>query len=235
MHQAARDSRPSQLATGDGMRLKPIRKGGHRMNRFGAYIVFIILMLACLASQEANAFNIYLVREEIVGQEYNDVWKRWFDKKFSIWVGVSENNTEYIFFKGETGLGDATVMVQNSKTTREKLRKAVVKAIEWSDVARKNQADTTKSLGCFGRDKYDLCEKNGEAFDENQVGLKFFAANSGKQTNLIINIVDRDNQFIKASIYVDLPEMKKMLDAVYQIESALEKARKTAKDQKLFK
>ncbi len=205
------------------------------MNRFRAPIVLIILLLACLVFQEAHAFIIYRVGEEIIGQEYNDVWKRWFDKKFSIWVGVSENNTEYIFFKGETGLGDATVIVEYSKTTREKLRKAVEKAIQWSDIARKNQVDTTKSLGCFGWDEYDLCEKNGSAFNENQMGLSFFAVNGGKQTNLIISIVDRDNQFIKTSIYVDLQQMKKMLNAVDQIESVLEKAHKTAKDQKLFK
>jgi len=205
------------------------------MHRFQVSIVFVILMLAILAFQKAYAFNIYRVGEEMIGQEYNDVWKRWFDKEFSIWVGVSEDNTEYLFFKGETGLGDATVMVQNYKTTREKLRKAVVKSIEWSDVARENGADATKSLGCFGRDKYGLCEEHGTAFDENQMGLTFFAANSGKQTNLIISLVDRDNQFIKTSIYIDLQEMKKMLNVVDQIESTLEKARKTVKDKKLFK
>jgi hypothetical protein len=205
------------------------------MRRFKIPIVFSILMLALFSFQKAYAFNTYRVGEEIVGQEYNDVWKRWFDKRFSIWVGVSENNTEYIFFEGETGLGDATVMVQNSKATRDKLKKAVEKAIEWSDVARKNQADTSKSLGCFGRDKYGLCEKKGSAFDENQMGLSFFAANGGKQTNLVISMVDRDNQFIKTTIYVDVPDMKKMLKAIEDIESEFEKARKTAKDQKLFK
>jgi hypothetical protein len=205
------------------------------MNRFGTSIILICLILVVWSPPEAQAFNIYLVGEEIVGQEFNDVWKLWFDKKFSIWVGVGENNTEYIFFKGDTGLGDATVMVQNTKATRDKLRKAVVKALEWSDVAGKNQADTSKSLGCFGLDKYDLCEKNGSAFDKNQMGLSFFASNGGKQTNLIISIVDRDNQFIKTSVYVDVPEMKKMLNVTEKIESEFEKARKTAKDQKLFK
>ncbi len=88
------------------------------MNRIKASIIFTCLFLMC-SLPEAQAFNIYRVGDEIVGQEYNDVWKRWFDKKFSIWVGVSENNTEYIFFKGETGLGDATVMVQNTKATSQ--------------------------------------------------------------------------------------------------------------------
>jgi hypothetical protein len=204
------------------------------MKRLGASIILICFTLLC-GLPKTQAFNIYSVGEEIVGQEYNDVLKRWFVRKLSIWVGVREDNTEYILFKGETGLGYATVMVKNTKATRDKLKRAVAKAIEWSDVARKNQADASKSLGCLGEDKYDLCEEKGLAFDENQMGLSFFSANSGQQTNLIISIVDYDNQFIKTTIYVDVPEMKKMLNVIGKIESEFEKARKTAKDQELFK
>jgi hypothetical protein len=204
------------------------------MKRLGVSIILISFTLLW-GSPKAQAFNIYRVGEEIVGQEYNDVLKRWFVRKLSIWVGVREDNTEYILFKGETGLGYATVMVKNTKGTRDKLKRAVAKAIGWSDVARENQADASKSLGCLGEDKYDLCEEKGLAFDENQMGLSFFSANSGQQTNLIISIVDYDNQFIKTTIYVDVPEMKKMLNIIEKIESEFGKARKTAKDQKLFK
>jgi len=207
---------------------------GLKVSHVMAFVLSICLSLLC-GLPKAQAFNIYRVGDEIVGQEYNEVWKRWFDKKFSIWVGVSDNNTEYILFKGETGLGDATVMVENTKATRDKFKKAVTKAIEWSGIAKKNQADTSKSLGCFGRDSYDLCEKNGSAFDENQMGLSFFAANGGKQTNLVVSIVDRDNQFIKTTICIDVPEMTKMLNVVEKIEVEFQKARKTSKDQKLFK
>lgn len=204
------------------------------MNRVIAFIILFGLSIL-IVLPKAQAFNIYRVGDEIAGKEYNDVWKRWFDTKFSIWVGVSDNNTEYILFKGETGLGEATAMVQNSSAIRANLKGAVQKAIEWSDVARKNQADASKSLGCFGYDSYGLCEKNGTASDENQMGLSFFAANSGKQTNLVISIVDRDNQFIKTTIYINVPEMTKMLNVVENIENEFEKARKTAKNQKLFK
>ena len=145
------------------------------------------------------------------------------------------NLSEYLLFKGETALGDATVMIPSSVEKIEKLQKSVMKAIEWSDVAKKNKADATKSLGCFGSDKYSICEKEGTAFDENQIGLKFFSAKNGNQTNLIVTLVDRDNQFIKSTIYIELPEINKMLNAIKQIETVFKKARKTAKDQKLFK
>jgi len=123
------------------------------MLRFRYRFAFVVILIF-FACHTVYAFNTYRAGEEITGEEYNDVWMRWFDKKFSIWVGVDEDNTEYIFFKGETGLGDATVMVQYSETIKRKLKKAITKAIEWSDVARKNRADTTKSLGCFGRNKW---------------------------------------------------------------------------------
>lgn len=131
-------------------------------------------------------------------------------KIFGIWVGVDERNTEYIIFQCETNLGKAKVLVYNSKKTIEKLKNAILKAIEWSDVAKKNSADGTKSLGCFGQDKWDLCEKEGTTFDKNQMGLRFFATNKGKQTNLIISLVDRDNQFIKTSIYLDLQKNEQL-------------------------
>ena len=204
------------------------------MLRFWPYTVLAILMLPFLATQNVYAVNIYRVGEEIIGQDYDDVWKRWFDKKFSVWVGV-EDNYEGILFKAETGLGIVTVTDKNSKIMREKLRKAVVKAIEWSDVARKNRADASNSLGCFGYGIIGFSEESGTAFDENQMCLKFFAANGGTQTNLIISLVDRRNKFIKTTIYLNLQKMKEMLNVVDQIESTFEKARKTAKDQMLFK
>ena len=194
-----------------------------------------LLLSLIVVSNTALAFNIYRVGEVVHGREYNDMLERWIDRDFSIWVGVGDDNNEYIFFEGETGLSKATVMVDNTTSVRGKLEKAVSKAIEWSGVAKKNKADTTKGLGCFGVDKYGLCEKNSSAFDEGQMSLKFFSANSGSQTDLIVDIIDRDNQFYKASIYIGTSEMKKLLAAVKGIDAAFAKARKTAKDKALFK
>lgn len=174
------------------------------------------------------AFNTYEVGE-ITGQEYNDVWKKWFNKKLSIWVGIdNEDNKEYIFFQGDTGLGNATVSIQNLEGTIEQLKEAVKKAIEWSDIARKNQADVSKNIRCF-----NLCAE--KPYRGNQMSMSFFAANSGKQTNLIIMMIDRSNHLIKTTIYVNLLEMKKLLMIIGKIEDKFKKARKTAKDQNLFK
>jgi hypothetical protein len=198
-------------------------------------IFFLIIILILVLSAPIYAFNIYRVGNAIIGREYNDVWKRWFDKQFSIWVGIDDKKEEYIFFKANTGLGDATVVVTNTNELMDKLEKAILKAIEWSDVARKNKADTTKGLGCFGPDAHGLCEKNSSAYKKGQMSLTFFAANGGKQTDLIVNIIDKDNQFVKSSIYIGLPQMKKLLQATKGIDTAFQKAREATKKQDMFK
>lgn len=67
------------------------------------------------------------------------------------------------------------------------------------------------------------------------MGLCFFAANGGKQTNLIITVQDERNQFIEAEIYIDLPEMRKLMEAVKEIETSFKDARKAIKKRDLFK
>ena len=197
--------------------------------------ILSLAVVVLLCRSEASAFNIYQVGSVVIGQEHNEVWKRWFDKKFSIWVGAHGKKDENLIFKVETGLGDATVRVNYTKAVRDKLERAVTKAIEWSEVAKKNQADTTKGLGCFGNDLYEICEKDGNVFKENQMGLRFFAANGGTQTNLVIDIIDMNNQLIRATIHIDLPQMKQLLENSQSIETVMKKARETAGKEDLFK
>jgi hypothetical protein len=198
------------------------------------YLRLFLLSLLLLDARSSSAFNIYRVGSPVIGQEHNDVWKKWFPRTLTMWVGI-DGKTEYLLFQVDTGLGDATVRIKYSKAVQEKLRTAVKKAIEWSEVAKKNEVDTTKPLGCWGDDLHKICEKDGNAFDENQVGMSFFAANEGKQTNLVVDIVDLNNQFIKATLYIDTPQMILLLTNIEGIDEALKKARDTAKKKDLFK
>ena len=209
-------------------------KGGTALKRQRVFVL-LFSVIAIIYASDAPAFNIYQVGKEVMGQEHNEFLKRWIDRKFSIWVGIDEKKTEYILFKADTGLSDATVMVKNTKATRDNLEQTVAKAIKWAEVARENQADASKPLGCFGNDFDGICAKYGHAYDENQIGLSFYAANDGLQTNLILSIIDRDNQFIKVNIYLDLSEMKQLLGNIQAIESVLKKARETSSKQNLFK
>ena len=197
-------------------------------------ITFATVLVAFLHSTSVYADNLYRAREIITGRQYNQALTGSTNRNFSISVGVGGEKDEYIVFQGETGLGDAVVLTKISDELKTKLEKAVQKAIAWSEVARKNKADTNKSLGCFGRWD-ERCEHDGKAYDENEMGLSFFAANEGRQTDLVITIIDLRNRFFKATIHLDPDEMKKLLQAVQAIDGTLKKARDKAKKQDLFK
>ncbi len=190
-------------------------------------VIALFTLSAVIFGTNVQAFNIYRVGDEIRGKEYNDASKKWVDRRFSVWVGIDEDKKEFVYFMGDSSTsGVATVMLVNSEDVRAKLETAVSKAIEWSEIARKNKADGGKSLGCFG----DCSTDAG-----NRMGFSFFAANSGKQTDLVIKMVDTDNQSITAYMCVELSEMVKLLQVVKGINEAVEKARDSASKQGLFK
>lgn len=190
-------------------------------------VIVLFALFALVFATNAQAFNIYRVGDEIRGKEYNEASKKWLNRGFSVWVGIDENNTELIYFIGDSSTsGIATVTVRNSKDVQAKLETAVSKAIEWSEIARKNKADGSKSLGCFG----DCSADAG-----NRMGLTFFAANSGKQTDLVIKMVDVHNESITAFMCVELSEMVKLLQVVRGIDESMERAKDTAGKQDLFK
>jgi len=190
-------------------------------------VIVLLALFAVVFATNVQAFDIYRVGDEIRGKEYNDASKKWLDRSFSVWVGMDEDNTELVYFIGDSSAsGVATVMVRNSKDVQAKLETAVSKAMEWSEIARKNKADGSKSLGCFG----DCSTEAG-----NRMGWTFFAANSGKQTDLVIKMVDVHNESITAFMCVELSEMVKLLQVVRGIDEAMERARDAASKQDLFK
>ena len=195
---------------------------------------------------DAQASKPYRVGEIIKGKEYNDGLKRWVERDFSIWVDINDSGHKYIAFMAETGLDNAIVSLDYNITLRNEFGALIEKAIEWSDVARQNNADTSRALGCFGgpggADRYNMseCKNTGTPPERgrNEIGLKFFAAQEGQQTNLILNIAGNDGAS-KVSLYLDQVEMEKLLMNMHQIEEtfekAIEKAKKTEEQQKLFK
>lgn len=205
------------------------------MKRF-LLIVIAGMALNTLTPEIALAFNIYRVGEAVQAREYNDVLKTWVDREFSIWVGVGSKKQPYLFFQGDTGLGDATVRVKYAPEIRNKLEHILTKAIEWSQIAYSNEADASKGLGCLGWDRHKLCEEYSSPFGANQISFTFYAANSGKQTDLVVDITDRNNRFDKATLHIDLKGMTTLLGSVKAIDSSLERAREKAiKQEELFK
>lgn len=193
-----------------------------------------LLGLLLFTTPPTYAANFYQVGGVMEGEAYNDALKTWVEREFRLKVVLDERKKEHLFFVADTGLGDAYVRVLYSKALRQKLESAILKAIKWSEIARKHKADTLKPIGCFGI-QTDPCKEYGEAHRQGQLGLKFFAANEGEQTDLVISIIDRDNQFIKTRLHLDPPRMKKLLANIRKIDHAFKKAYDTAKKhQELF-
>jgi hypothetical protein len=199
---------------------------------FAAVVVF------GLSSQPASAVNTYRAGDEVQGRTYNELFKSWSKRNLSILVAVSDEGKEYVFFVVNTGLGSTTVGFEYTPSVQKKLLSLVNKAIEWSKIARTNRADTTKGLGCFGRERlvtFDGCQKSGDAKEKNQVGLGFFSANNGQQTDLIVDLIDWNNQFIKAKVYLNEAGMRQLLTAINAIPDTMKKAKSMSKKRDLFK
>jgi len=206
----------------------------HKKMKLGVS-AFAFSLLAVISFSASRADNLYLVGTSVTGQEYYNLQKQWYERELSIWIGVTVNKQVLLVFKGETGIGTASVIERDVLKAGNELVAKLSKAIEWAEVARKNDADTSRGLGCLGADPYKSCERTSKATQANQMSLVFFAANGGVQADLIIHIIDHQNPVKEATIYLDYPAMKTLREAAYQIEGAYEKAKQNAEKQDLFK
>jgi hypothetical protein len=206
-------------------------------NRIATKIAMIIAVIFGVSvwSTPSFAVNIYRVGDIIAADSHVKSLNIWRKRNFSIWVGVYESGTRFLMFKSETGLRDADVMVTYDSSIQFELERIVVKGIEWARIAKANKAETEKGIGCLGGDDYEFCKNRGHAFEENQIGFSFLSANEGKQTNLILSLVDQSNQFYNATLYLDVAEMKLLQGLIAKIPEALKKAVQKSKKRGLFK
>jgi len=212
----------------------------------------VALLFGCSGvCKSLEAANFYKVATEISGSSYNEVWKNWVKRDVSIHVGqlnpdnlyidanklISENNGQrfYVLFEAETGLGSARVYLEYTSWVRKRLEGAIKKSIKWAEIAKDNKADVSKPLRCFGDDKYDQCANDGRAREKNQMGFSFFATNGGKQTSLIITIIDFDNSFRSETIYLDLLGMKQLMTTILKIPDKFKYVQKQYENRALFK
>ncbi len=197
-------------------------------------LAILLLILLAVSVSSAQAVSLHPVGTPVKGKEYYSMQKRWYEREFSVWMGVTNNKKILLVFKGETGVGTATVLGRDAMRSSNKLLKAVSKALEWAEIARDNYADTSRGLGCFGPDPYGTCEKSSTATEAGQMSLRFFSANEGRQTDLIIQIIDGQDAIKEAKIYIDYEGMKKLRDVIFQIRDVYQKAKENAEKQDLF-
>ncbi|GEM_PF-1424509 len=197
-------------------------------------VVATAFCFCCLLGvRDANAFNIYRVGKVIYGKSYDDFRKKWYDTEFRIRVGA-DRGKDFIVFEADSGLGTANVLEQNTGEIRFALTEAVEKALRWTRVAKLNKADASKEIDCFGLDSTDQCRRSGYARRENEMGFRFYSTNAGRQTYLIITLVDQNNGCDKTVIYLDQRQMRRLRRTIKEIQDSFEQVRKTERDQALF-
>ena len=205
-----------------------IKRYAVHMSRIGTFVSLAslsILSYSVQASDPSSAGDI------IRGREYHDEEKRWIPRDISIFIGMDEKGEKFFLFKGETAQGGAFVILDRPQEFAERLENIVSKAIELSHRTRKSRIDKVIYLGCFSADtdspgKKDIVSYT-VAYKENEISFRFIARNSGQQTELVIDLVDRRKISCRATIHLDEREMLKLLDAATKIGESLEKANAT--------
>ena len=135
------------------------------MSKFFRIALFsgLILFFGFFTISNSLSFTIYRIGEEVTGHEYDSLWQQWFKKNLTVWIGDNVRKETIIFFRINTKLGDITIPLDASNENKEVLKQALAKSVEWSEIAKRAKADTTRSLGCFGRTVNNSCKQTGIA------------------------------------------------------------------------
>jgi len=182
--------------------------------------ITIILSLLLAPSSLTYAWSISTVGKVVIAEEYNDALRIWTDRR----LGLQVSNRNDIFFIADTVLGKATTHFKYSNELKKRLEVSVLKAIKWSKIAKKNKADVRKVISCFG--KYTKsCMHHGSRYrDLNHLIFEFVSQEGGKQTNLVITIIDRFKEYKKTILYLGPSEMNQLLGNIRKIEKGIEQA-----------
>jgi len=74
----------------------------------------------------------------------------------------------------------------------------------------------------------------GRAESRNHLLFEFASQGKGKQTNLIVTIVDRSYIEKKTTLYLGLPEMRQLLGNIRKIDQGFKEAKAMEEKQDLF-
>ncbi len=195
----------------------------YNMSKFFHTTLFLGLtfFFGLFTTTNTRSFTIYRIGEVVTGHEYDSQWQQWFKKNLTVWIGDNLRKDTIIFLRINTRLGDVTISLDATTENKEVLKQALAKSVEWAGIAKRAKADTTRSLGCFGKNINNSCKQTGIANTKGQMGLRFFSTNKAGQVNLIINAIDKDNSNIRGTIYFSVAEVRKFLSAMEKLKSGV--------------
>jgi hypothetical protein len=205
-----------------------IKRYAVHMSRIGAFVSLAslsILSCSAQASDHSRAGDI------ITGREYHDEENIWIPRDLSVFIGMDEKGKKYFLFKGETAQGGAFVVLDKPQEFAERLENIVSKAVKLSQRTRKSGKNKVIYLGCFSPHTDSPCRKDivsyTVAYKKNEISFRFIARNSGQQTELVIDLIDRRNIFCRATIHFNEEAMSKLLETATKIRESLKKVSTT--------
>ena len=173
---------------------------------------YAILLFFSLAAHSYDLQHLGTIH----AKEYNDVWKQWFDKDIEMYAG-SDGESSNIRFVFEMNLGEYALTYafwgMNPEESREFMDfyNHLVKAQEWSKIARENRADTERDIGDCSTSK-TKCK------------ISFRSTNSGKATSAMIEIKEKaefDFTFNEGTFMVQGSQLDKMVEQLNPLALAL--------------
>lgn len=196
-------------------------------------IALLFCVSAIIASNPAEAFLRQQVGEPIdtVGKDFQT--GEVFDASLSVWIEITDNGDARLIFQGGTASNENAILGNYDSDLQQRLENQLAKSIEWIDVAKNNNADTQKLLGCFGIEVNTACE-NSESPTNRFVALTFWAVDSGQSAGLLVEIYDLQSQNEILQFFLVQPQLDQFQKIVEQIPAAMEQARQSANKQDLF-
>lgn len=172
-------------------------------------IILILLCLVSFAGAQTKSIEV-----KITGTNYNKLLNKWLEHDIYVYVDSGANT----YIATNAGLKASAIV---TKAIYKQLMETLEKAVKWHGIAKDKELETTKVLA-------DFQYKDGISMKG--VKMTFFTAKKGKQTNLILDIIDFDNPFKKSNLYLDLENTKKLLEAVKAVPETYKKLLKNEKD-----
>jgi len=168
--------------------------------------------LALLLTASAAAASTRVVQGSATAKSYNEVWRKWDNVPLAVYVDDSSN--AYIMGT-DGGIIKARGFLSQSDTS--KVLALLRKSQEWVATAQAKKLEVTKELGRFMR---------RSDFSENGVALQFFAANEGRQTDVILTLVDFDNQFYRLELYLDPSQVAALIGLLERVPETISELKK---------
>jgi len=177
-------------------------------------ILLTLMALTCFSQMRTVAGVAH-------GQYYNEVWKKWAEKKVNVSVDIHGD----VYIKVEGNLGDISGVI--AKNDLESFNGKLKKYEDWAFKAKQNQVEINKILGDFMFEYHGKHGKRG-------VLLTFHSEQKGQVARLIVDIIDYKNGFMKTKIYMVNKEINKLITMIEKAPETLKELSNNKKKSDMF-